>query len=59
MSEDYPERVKCADCGREIVGEPIVISATERLCQDCWPFLLKPLVRDVPKAGIGVPVRSG
>ncbi len=32
--------VTCADCGALITGERIQISATEQLCEDCWPFFL-------------------
>ena len=34
--------VTCADCGSLITGEHILISATEQLCEDCWPFFLQP-----------------
>jgi hypothetical protein len=43
MPESRASPLRCADCGRDILGEPIVISPAEQLCQDCWPFFLKPI----------------
>ena len=38
--------VTCADCGALLTGERILISATEQLCEDCWPFFLLPQVEE-------------
>ncbi len=38
--------VTCADCGALITGERIPISATEQLCEDCWPFFLRPVLEE-------------
>ncbi len=38
--------VTCADCGALITGERISISATEQLCEDCWPLFLLRLVEE-------------
>ena len=58
MPENQPPKPKCAECGREIFGESIVISADEQLCPDCWPFLLKPLVQDAHGGARGAPARG-
>lgn len=41
---------RCADCGRVIPSDPIVLSPTEVVCQDCWPFLLRPIPNQGSKA---------
>ena len=46
MSPSDKEQQVCVDCGKIIVEKPIVLSATESLCGDCWPFLLKPIPRE-------------
>jgi hypothetical protein len=43
MERSTGRPVTCADCGARITGERILISATEQLCEDCWPFLLRPI----------------
>ena len=49
--------VTCADCGALITGERISISATEQLCEDCWPFFLLPLVEEKGR-GLRAPQRG-
>ncbi len=44
--------VTCADCGALITGERIQISATEQLCEDCWPFFLRPVLEEKVAASV-------
>jgi hypothetical protein len=46
MRPTMSQPLRCADCGNTISGRPIVLSARESLCEDCWPFFLKPLTEE-------------
>jgi hypothetical protein len=43
MANSDNATLTCSDCGREIVGPPVVLSADEHLCSDCWSFFLSPI----------------
>lgn len=43
MASNQKREPVCSDCGKPLTEQVIVISATELLCPDCWPFFLKPL----------------
>jgi hypothetical protein len=38
--------LRCADRGSIVTGKPIVLSAREYLCEDCWPFFLQPFTEE-------------
>ncbi len=43
-STDGP--LTCADCGARITGNRLRISAVEQLCEDCWPFIFRPVLEE-------------
>lgn len=55
MADQENATLTCSDCGRKIVGPPVVLSANEHLCSECWPFFLSP----IPAEELSTPVAPG